>query len=1318
MSKLIRMVVQGSSVLVLILGFSVESLHARIPRGFIIREGSSRLLAFSYVPVIFQWDTVEYDGGRSIRPSIDGAHVRTNENGSLVQWIVNVDLIVPGPGLFRLDRQDVRTIGLAQSLPFAVQRRDDGVRMTSASPFADLLTLVYDGIAGDRHVARVSIVVASYQNGKTTITRSADVSIVFEGAGISTTTKPSILDVLNPKAAWVDRQPLRMAKGEELQSIETFDNVFQMSIDREGIYRLTSDQLKNAGLPTDAQAARTIRVFGRGGLELPEHVDSARANTLREQAITVRTNDNGSVRDVIFYAGGSTGWHKDGKTIEHFIHHYSASAAYYLTYGGADGLRASVRASTTNEPTVRPALVTGRVFHEDELQSPYSSGSGRRWFGRNVENAASLTVNTILPGLVRNGTVGYRYVTAHRGNSTGTMTITENGTFVGQSAIRAVPKYMDAYSTFGTASVSAQSLPSDNRSVLKLAYSCPDRASNGILDWFEIHYPRQLNADAGEFEYWSVDGAGVHEYAVNGFSGDMFGVDVTDRTRPVFVENASRTGGMFVVREAIDSSIQRRYFLSSNLRQTTLAHIRYPNLHAQAGGASLIVITHPSLKESAERFAAYRSKASSIPVRVITTDDIYAEFSYGIQDPTAMRDFLAMAYAQWSPRPSAVLLWGDGHFDYKNISTSQINHLIPYESLDPDDEDYGLVTYTTDDYFVRLVGTDKRSELTLGRIPVTSNKAGDRFTEKIRNYESNASLDDWRTRITLIADDGQQEDGRSDGDLHLDQNEVLAKSYIPKDFQIRKIYMVEYPTENVARGRRKPTVTQDMLSHINTTGSIILNWIGHGNPRVLAHEQIFIRETTPPLMSNVSKPFLLTAATCDFARWDMTELQSGAEELLLLDNGGAIGIFSAARVVFSYANAAINEEFYSDLFTREVNGSFPTVGEVMYRVKQKYHGNNDEKFHLLADPTMRILIPEQRVRFSKINGLPITSAGLQVTVPALGAVTVEGDVIGTVDSLTDASFEGNVTISLLDASRTVTVIDNDVYNSPNTFDKLGPALYRGSFSVTNGKFVATFVVPKDISFSSQAAGLYGYAASKDRRFAMGITDRVVVDGVTSVINPETQGPDIKIFMDSRKFLPGGIARSNPILIVDLEDATGINTTGVGIGHDISATFDTGLIAEILTPSFTTSLENSRAGTAQKQIFGLTPGLHSVLVQAWDVYNNVSEASTTFRIEVPTDGIPAEGLFNFPNPFSDRTTIRFTHASPRPFDATLLIYDLHGRLITERPMRISDMQTADVSWEGDDNAGIQLGTGMYQAVVRLMDQYGVITFVHGKLVLIR
>lgn len=1296
------------------------SVWARLPKGVTVGERTPAAVAFRYTPSMKAWDTVVASNGvKTIHPSIDGATVRISPSGQEVQWVVDIDMIVPGPQAFRVERADVKAIDLATSLPFDVQLSDPMYWRSSAPLIPGRWSIAYVGIAGDRHIARVSIVVASRSASKgTTITTGADVRVVFTGSTAQTSsTAPTALDVINPRAPWLTHAPMQRSKDLERIQADEFTDVFRMTIDREGLYRITADQLRAAGIGTDAAAASTLKIFGRGGVELPELVDSARSSKLREQPVIVRQNPDGSIRDVVFYAQATTGWRQTKTDVRHYIHHYAREAGYYLTTGGGPGRRAELRPAATSAATVTPSVVTGSIAIEDELQSPYSSGSGRRWYGRSIESVGSTIYQTFLPGLVRNGTVNYSFVVAHRSTAPGTISISENGAVMGQTTIRAVPKYMDAFTAVGSASIPAQQVAADGRSVVRFAYTSTDRAASGMLDWLEIHYPRQLQADGGVFQFWSVPGAGTHEYAINGLGTDVFAADVTDPSRPVFVENVSTTGGVVAIRETCDSA-RRRYFISSSFQQPTLTRIAFPFLRSKPRGADLIIITHPSLLGSAQRYAEYRTSRREVTARVVTTDEIYAEFSYGMQDPTAIRDFIAMAYDTWTPRPSAILLWGDGHFDYKNLASTQQNLVPPYESLDPDAEDYGLTTYTTDDFFVRINGNDRQQDLAIGRIPVTSDAMGDRMHAKIKAYETTASRDDWRTRVTFIADDGQQGDGLSDGAMHLNQNETLAKSFVPKAFQARKIYLVEYPTENVARGRRKPSATEDMVSSINTSGSIILNWIGHGNPRVWAHEQIFVRETTPQMMTNVNKPFFLTAATCDFARWDMADMQSGAEELLLMENGGAIGVFSAARVVFSLSNAALNEEFYSDLFTRDDQGRYPTLGLSMYRVKQRYTSNNDEKFHLLCDPTMRLLVPEQHVRFTSINGVALSDSMKPVTIAALSTVTVEGEIGTARDMVLDDTFTGNVVVSLLDGTRMISVVDNDVHQTVNTFSKPGPALCRGAFVVKNGRFTATFVVPKDISFSTQRAGLFGYAASEDDRYAMGVTDKVTVDGVTTVVDPESTGPAMQIFLDSRSFLPGSIVRKSPILIVDLEDETGINTTGVGIGHDIEATFDRDQRTEVLTPYFATSLTNSRAGSVQKQIFGLADGLHTVTVRAWDVLNNVSWAQTTFRITSSTPSIATGGLTNYPNPFSSRTTIRFVHASQLPFNADILIYDMEGRLVREQAMRIVDMQTADVDWDGRDGIGTPLPSGSYQAVVRLTSDQGASSFVSGKLTLIR
>jgi hypothetical protein len=1283
-------------------------------------------VAFTLQPVIERWDTVIGRSGMEVRPVIKRARIRQSADGSVVQWIIPFDVIVPHPTGFDLSVTDIRAH--RQSLPLQAGFTPEGVIVPTPAPLTQAADIAYTGIGRGRHYATVSVVVAETRNGHTSVVDrvTGDIALAPSASGLRATHDGVGVEdriAVNADAPWwaADTRPTLNKTAESVQS-EAIASAWLIEITEEGVYRITADQLRAAGLPTDAAAAQTLKLYGRDGMELPETVEPPQNIDLHEHDIIVRTNSDGSIADVLFYASGPNGFQvtKTG-SIEHYIHHYDTKAGYMLTHGGSPGKRSTIRPSASQPVEHRPLTTTGYVYQEEEIVAPYNQGSGRKWWGRAIANDGSLVMTTPLPALVRSGQIRYRTNLAHNGTTSGVVTVTENGTAIAQRSLSSVPKYMDTYSGSMAGSIDASKIAADGRSVLRFMYQSSDRAANGFLDWFEIAYPRGLVANDREFSFFTEAGiTGVCEYTINGFEGgEIYAFDVTDRKRPQRVANAGPQGSLFSIREYLSGDSIRRYYITSKLKSTGLRSIGSLSLRDRALKGELgtmIIITGPQVRASATRYADYRAQESGLSVSVVTTEEIFNEFGYGIKDPTAIRDFIGHAYRRSPIKPRYVLLWGDGHFDYKNISSPATNIIIPYESLDPDDTSWGLSTYTTDDYYVRVEGNDARIDCAIGRLPITSNAIGDRMAAKIRAYEHLSARDDWRTRIGLVADDGETSNNETDGNLHLRQSESLTSTYVPMAFQPKKFYLVEYPTENVARGRRKPSVTADYISTLNTSGALLFNWIGHGNPRVWAHEFVFERETTPQQMHNANKPFFLTAATCDFARFDLADVQSGAEELVLLEEGGAIGSFSSTRVVFAWSNAEINEEFYSQLFSRETDGKRPRLGDVMFRVKQKLFGDNDEKFFLMADPAMRLLIPDHNVVFETINGQNIDSTLIQVK--ALSTVTVTGRITPPLGNDVDGSFNGTATVSLLDAQRRVTVTDTDPPKTVNTFTLPGAALSRGSYKVENGRFEATFVVPKDIAFSDANARLYGYAISDDDRTAMGATDKVRVNEVASESFDDTEGPDIKIYMDSRLFRNGEVVRPTPILIVDLSDKTGINTTGIGVGHGILANFNEGGLVEDITESFSTSLNDSRAGTATKQIFTLGPGHHTVRVRAWDVLNNMSEATTSFRIAEQDEGVVTSWVFNFPNPFSSATTIRFKHNVNAPFTADISIHDMQGRAVYVAPMSIKDMQTAEIIWDGETATGESLSSGIYAAVITVTEASGASSVVSGKLALIR
>ncbi|MBK6274687.1 MAG: hypothetical protein IPF58_08285 [Saprospirales bacterium] len=125
-----------------------------------------------------------------------------------------------------------------------------------------------------------------------------------------------------------------------------------------------------------------------------------------------------------------------------------------------------------------------------------------------------------------------------------------------------------------------------------------------------------------------------------------------------------------------------------------------------------------------EALAQFHRNKNGLRVAVVDYDKVCNEFSSGTNDITAMRNFVKMFYdraaGNIAEMPRYLLLFGDGTFENKNIST---NLLPTYQSI----ETFNLIdTYVADDYFGLLDDneganvtntTAEKVDVGIGRIP-------------------------------------------------------------------------------------------------------------------------------------------------------------------------------------------------------------------------------------------------------------------------------------------------------------------------------------------------------------------------------------------------------------------------------------------------------------------------------------------------------------------------------------------------------------------------------------------------------------------------
>ncbi len=1220
----------------------------------------SMLLLWNSALAASRW-TVEYSTPHRLEVSVDV--------GVLHDDSIRIFAVVPAPDAFWLE--DLAVVSEpAQSLtgmPEDLRR---------------LVHLRYYGQVARWHLAEILVPADAIPKGVKSIRITLGFSSAYEmKEGLRRNSAMATLaaavlprNVINPEATlwWnASSQPsLARLDGERWWKIE---------IEQEGIYEITAAQLQALGIDLDEATLGTVKLYGIGGRPLPDGVEDAREEWVRQQPLLAEYAPDGTFQRFVFYGAATRAPEYRNGQFGHYQNPYATTVTYLLAVGGEPRQQWTAANDSVPQAVQYEQRGIRCVFWEEDQLQLLHPGSGRNWVGMPFDRYVPATLTLALPDLVAASQIFYRFRLAHYASAAAEIRVYEHNAELATVNLASVDPAVYQYSVayFRTMEVQTQApVLGEARSALRFEYESSDPSGTGYVDWIDIWYTAQLQAHNGWCDFFTLPGAtDPVAYIIDGFQdGTVWGFDVTDPAapQPIALQRYESK-----VRVDVQWKQPHRLVLAQRLQTPAIVPVELAGLRDSHNQATVLVITHPQLLPSATAYADYRQRHDSLQCLVVTTEAIFLEFAAGMPDPTAIRNFIALAFHQWTKSPQFVVLWGDGHYDYRQLRTSQINFIPPWES--PDDQDgYLNAVYSTvtEDFFVRVAGDDRANDLAIGRVAIQSNEQGYVVLTKIQQYENDAPDDPWRLRVTLVADDSPTGSSGGDGTLHTSQSERLASEFIPPYMLIRKIYLPDYPAEKQPGRLRRPQVTADLLSSINA-GTAILNWIGHGNPRVWAHEEIFNKDETIPQMQNRDRLFFLTAATCDFARFDDPNRQSGGEELLVYPNGGAIAVFSSARAVYAFDNARLNERFYEELFTLTPSG-YSRLGEVLLRVKHEFNSTNDEKFYLLGDPLVRVIIPPLHVRIESINGVDVTQDSATITLPSLSTVTVQGRIENLAQQWLQ-SFQGIVQAFLFDADVQKEAIDVD--GTKHRFMKPGGLLNVGAAAVTDGSFTVTLVVPRDVSFAKQPVRLLLYAVDTLHRwFAKGVNQQCRVQGIASGNITDTQGPQIEIFLESRDFQPCDSVSAQPLLIVDLFDSTGINASGIGVGHDIQAWIDEDPLPLVLTPYYQPSLQDVRRGSIETLLPLLPPGKHSLRVRAWDIVGNVSEQTVCFTV-VDFQRRLARGLAPYPQPFQASITIPFQHFSAEPVKATIQVFDLYGRVIWEDSQVVAD-RVAAFHWQPD------------------------------------
>lgn len=1065
----------------------------------------------------------------------------------------------------------------------------------------------------------------------------------------------------------------------------------KFSVTADGLYKIDFNQLQAAGFDPGNIDPRKIRLFGNGNGMLPQANSANRTNRLQEIAIAVAGEEDGvfNPQDFILFFGQGPDLHHYDLQKEIFFYEnnlFEDKNYYFLSISNEAGKRAT--GSETLSGT-HPLINTFNDFIYYELENHNELKSGRQWFGERFDFTTTHSLKFTLPGIVENSTLKVVSQVMAQTFEPASFNLFLNGILLKEQPVGTIPNTQYGIKgrlTTDTLLTTAASVNAANIAEQEFKYQYNKGSSGksiGFLDFLLASFVRKLEVYQNKTIFRAAHSLAnaTSTFEIGAFPSDGVIWDVTDPF-DCKIQAFQAIAGKAVFSTGTSGL---KTFIATNAFPFAQweGPVANQDLHG-IGSTDLLIVAHPDLLSEASRLAAHRQEKNGITARVATTTEIYNDFSGGKQDPTAIRDFAKSLY----PGLKNILLFGRASYDFKDRVNNNTNLVPTYESrnsLSP------LETYSSDDYFAFFEpaeGEWKESasvshtlEIGVGRLPVKTTAEAKIAVDKLIAYDNNPkALGDWRKEILFVADDG-------DFNLHQRDADKLATDVEASHayFNMRKIYVDAFEQITRPSGQTSPQA-REALGKVLKKGALIINFTGHGSERVWLAEQIMDEELIDQWKNDIVYPFLVTA-TCEFGRHDDPAQISSSELAITKKNGGTIGLVTATRPVSSSTNAFLNKSFYEALFEKE-NGQYRDMGTVFKDTKNKsVTGVSNRNFAFLGDPSMRLAIAPDEIVTTSIA----TEAGSD-TLKALSKVIIRGEIHSGGER--DAGFNGTLTATLKDREVFLQTLGDE--NPVFVFKDRINSLFRGEASILGGAFELAFIVPKNIASEIGFGKLSLYAKEDNlQRDAIGGQVNFKIGSSQADDGSDKAPPLIRLFMGDTTFVNGGIASSNTQLIALFSDKSGINISSFDFGQGLVATLDNEKTFEV-GEYYTALKDDFTRGALVFPIEGLSPGKHNIQLAARDVFNNAATATIDFV--VPEDqGLVIGQLLNYPNPFSNTTTIQFEHNRPgEDIVVSVAIVDITGQVVNTMNLEVFSSQNLVTlpEWDGTNSFGVKLNNGIY------------------------
>jgi len=477
-------------------------------------------------------------------------------------------------------------------------------------------------------------------------------------------------------------------------------------------------------------------------------------------------------------------------------------------------------------------------------------------------------------------------------------------------------------------------VPGDVQAVLDSSY----------LNWLQVDYWRKLVAVDNRLTF-TLPPVGKVQLTMTGLTQpSVIAYDITRPDEPIELTHLTITGEnkqyqVSFTDEIVDNKTY--YVTTQTLSPARMTAWKPSYLKSVKNGADYLLITAREFLPAVAPLIAQR-QSQGLRAKAVSVEAIYDEFSEGLPNPVAIKNFLQYAYQYWAaPAPLYVLLFGDATLDYRGyLGRKKKNKVPPHLHRVNSSTEYVLIP--DDNWYVNVAGEDVLPEMLIGRLPGDHPETVTAIVNKILDYE-NSPLPSL-PQVLLIADEAQDFETLSDRLI----------SWLPEEFAVDQIYALDYlagASTTEEQTQRRQQVTDAIIAGLDRS-PMITHYIGHGT--IDQWWRLFKSSDLNRLMENDHLTFALML-TCINGYFSDPTRNSLAENFVAVPRKGTIASFSPSGTSYTGENDILSQKIFARIFEQGDRrlGSITTQAKIA-AYAQGTSADVVRVFTLFGDPALKL----------------------------------------------------------------------------------------------------------------------------------------------------------------------------------------------------------------------------------------------------------------------------------------------------------------------------------------------------------------------------